>query len=542
MRGLFVHRRIGFALLVAVWLPGILWRARLEASFWIDEIHSVLIAHQDVGHLLQLCVRDGHPPGYFLALKAWLGIGHRASEVLGWAEPGVLWARLLGVAAWLGLAAIAWYGGRRLLGAEGGTWLAWSVAGSAYAALWAREIRGYGIATVAIFAVFLLLLCLARAADGSRRRRAPLWALYVVAAGLALWTHLLSAIVLAVLGFLWAALFLRRRALLVEAVVANLVVAAIFAPWMVRVNEQVAALEKAAPEWMTPASWANLAHVFVFWYPFSRIGDPGAAQNAGLAPLGLVAVLLPLGVLILGAFQRTATGTDPDPAKVFVGRMAVLGLGAAAISTTVLWLLARAGLASVFHGPRYPSLAIHLWSAGLVAGVLWATARRGWRPVAAAVFLVPWLACAAMAQGVLAQREARAGLVRWLDGPLFAPDALGETIYLMPSSLLPFYRETLAALAPRAVAAMPCEARRGPITVLDVGFWRHLSGREDRTLRRLLESSRLAHRTRLERFPKPQKTYALFTLRGLDRERLHELCNGREVRRTPRSGAGGSGR
>src|SRR5262245_48050391 len=154
-------RWVPIALLLALLLPVHLRRAALGGSLWLDETFSLMLALQPAAHVLDISAIDTNPPGYFLALKAWLKLGRQLGR-----EPGILWARSLGVVAWVVLAlGTAWIGGR-LGGWVLGAALAWTVAGSGYAAWFAKDARGYSLAAAALFLAFLALLDRYRAARG----------------------------------------------------------------------------------------------------------------------------------------------------------------------------------------------------------------------------------------------------------------------------------------------------------------------------------------------------------------------------------------
>lgn len=514
MRGLerLTHPWLGFCALVAVCLPLILWRAQLETSFWIDEVYSVVLASYPVADLIEMTASDAHPPGYYLALKAWIKLGH----LLG-GDPGVFWARLLNVGLWLLLAAGAWLGGRRLLGPRDGTLLAWGVAAGASAPLVAREIRGYGLASVALFVAFLALLLAVRD-PGCHRKQAVFWAIYAVAASLALWAHLLAAIVLAWLSLLWAALFGRRehwrKPFLTAALVGHLTPILAYLPWLLRLKEQLAFLDRSQPEWMTPPTLANLGWVFTFWYPFGRLGDPLALENRGLVPLGIVAVLAPVAVALLAALA---------PAARLTVRPAALGLGTSLLFVGTLWTLHRLGVSYTFHGPRYPLLAANLFAAGLVFAILAATSRFKRRRPWAILFVLPWLLSSALGQGLLAAREARWGLANVLSEINTLLPAKGDRLYVMPSELIPYYRRSLREFEARRIEELPCEAR-GEAVVLDVNFWKNVDRPRDHLVRYLIEKSLLAGTVSQRKFPESQKDYVIYRLDGLDEVRLRELC------------------
>jgi hypothetical protein len=529
----------GFLLLLAALAPLTLWRIHLEASLWIDETYSLLLTTYPVHEILARMDLDANPPGYFLALKVWL----KAARVLGF-EPGVLWARLLNGLLWGGLAAAAWLGGRRLLGWRAGTLLAWVVAGGACSAWVARDLRGYGIATVSLFGAYLALVALAGLPAEDRRRRRllwGLWSLYALCAAAALWTHLLSALALAALSVVWLALEAGRRRLgsatLAPAAAGHVLAALLFAPWLLRVGRQMTYMARSDPQWMTPPTLANLGRVFSFWYPFGRIGDPGWEANRALVPLGLAALLVPVlaAVALLAAAGRArGLGSGPGPghpravahgteATALAG--AVLGLGGSVLYVLAIWLVDRLDLAHTFHGPRYPVLAVHLWAAGLVCLATWAVLRGGGRLRWAALAFAPWLVASALGQVRLANEERRGDLSELREEAGASWPGAGEPLYLMPPELAPFYRRSLGALDVRRIERLPCEeGEGGSATVLDVNFWKQLDRPRDHLTRTLLEAGRLGAETRKVTHPARQPTLVLYRVQGLDGELLAELC------------------
>lgn len=510
--GRFRHPWMALGVLIALVLPLILWRAHLESSFWIDEVYSVLLTTYPVPDLIEITASDANPPGYYIALKAWIKSGRLFGR-----EPGVFWSRLLNVAAWLALAASAWLGGRRLLGNRAAVLFVWGIAGSAPAALVARDIRGYGLATVALFIAFMALLLSIRDPH-CRRSQAVCWGLYAAAASIALWVHLLSAIALAWLSLLWAALLVRRRQcqqpFLAGALLGHLVPILVFVPWLLRLKEQLEFLGRSQPEWMTPPTWANLSWVFTFWYPFGRLGEPFSPENRWLVPLGLVAVLAPLAALLS---RRTSESRFPF-------QLAALGLGTSALFVLTLWTLDRLDLAHTFHGPRYPLLTANLFAAGLVFALVRATSRSKRTGLWSVLLLFPWLLSSALGQGILAARESRWGLPNLLPQMDALMPEKGERIYVMPSELIPYVRRSLRKYEIHRIEDLPCEAR-GSAAVLDVNFWKNIDRPRDHLVRYLIESSALADAESQRKFPEPGRAYALYRLEGLHEERLQELCS-----------------
>jgi uncharacterized membrane protein len=274
---LLTRPRLGLVLLLVVWAPLILWRAHLESNLWIDESYSLALVSHPVSRVLELTAADSHPPGYYLALKSWLKLPRLAGH-----EPGIFWARSLNVLAWLALALAAWVGGRRIAGRGAGTLIAWMVAGGAFAALHARDLRSYALATLGVFVTCLALLEILRVAtrtegdgEGAAPPPAALWAIAATGALVALWCHLLSAVALASFGLCWLAAWWlatgpgrgagRQLPAPGVAAIAAAVVLLGFLPWLVRVARQVGLFQESAPTWMTPATAGNWLAVFTFW-------------------------------------------------------------------------------------------------------------------------------------------------------------------------------------------------------------------------------------------------------------------------------------
>ena len=281
-------RRSGLVLLLCVLAPLTVWRLHLEQSLWIDETYSLMMASFSVHKIIANTGLDAHPPGYYLALKAWL----KAARIVG-LEPGILWARMLNGFFWVGLALLAWISGRRLLGRRAGTLLAWAVAGGACASLVARDLRGYGVATTFLFGAYVFLVAVTAESERNppvQRRLWILWSGYAVCATCAMWTHLLSALVLAAVGLVWLAILLFRRrihrASLLPAFVGQALPIVLFSPWLLHLTAQIDYMNRSDPQWMTPPTPANLGWVFTFWFPLGRLGilDHGKPFTGAAGP------------------------------------------------------------------------------------------------------------------------------------------------------------------------------------------------------------------------------------------------------------------
>jgi hypothetical protein len=511
---------LGFVALSAL-LVSLLWlRAGSEASLWIDEIHSLQLTQLPVPRLLDEAARDFHPPGYALALKAWIKTG----RVLG-LDPGTPWARSLNLVVWWLATAWAWFVGGVVLGRRRAALLTAAVSGSAAAAVAVRDLRGYGFVFSALFVAVVALSALLEGRFAGRRRLL-LWAVYAAALTTALWSHLLAAPAVALLGLAWLAItgLGRRRSQrrrepgprLATGLAAHAIPWLLFLPWLLRVPAQVAHLRSDAPSWMTPASLANLLRVFDGWLPLGRISPPTAAVGLAWTLLGALAVALPLGMGLRVLLRERA----PDPAAT-LGRLA---LPPAVGSILLYWLLARLGLAATFHGPRYPMLVAGLFAAGLAGAAL----AGGRRPGRAAAILAPWFVVSLLGQVVAIRQEAApGGLVAFRPQVEKLAAGLSDqgrpVLYVTPSELAPFVRRTFAGFDLRPVEEMVCSGSDRAL-VLDVNPWRSLDRSRDLVLARVLAPGRLAAAVTVREWRDAQTTATLFRLDGLDHALAAELC------------------
>ncbi len=512
----FLRRHWGLLLLLAILLPLRLMRARLESSIWIDETYSFFLAEKPVARILDFLTVDPNPPGYFLALKAWL----KAVRMVG-GEPGVFAARLLSCLGWVLLAVSAWFGGERLLGRRGGALLAISVAGSGYAAIFAKDARGYSVASVSLFVCFISLSLLYRKQeDGSRS--ILLWAIYAAAAGIALWTHALSGLVILFLFVFWLASLNRARrrepGYLAGGVIAHLAILFLFLPWVIHLASQVKSLNQSAPSWMTPATLRNWLSVFWYWYPFGPAATPEAPPSRIWIPLGILS-LLPIAVAIV-ALLRGQT-RERDRSFTF----ALSGISLTVLFVSSLWFLQRLNLAPVFHAPRYPGLTASLWAAGLVGISVFAVRRLGWKESAAWILMAPWLLSAALGEIALQASERASGTGALPAEALALLPPRGEVLYVFPTSLVPFHREFLSPFRVKPVSALPCDMERGArdYGVLDLNFWHLLDSADDLVARTALHSGALGRETSVA-FPASEKDYTLYRLTKDDTTKAEALC------------------
>lgn len=125
---------------------------------WFDEVISAVYARQDWSDLLRLNAGDNHPPGYYLALKVWIGLFGREDWVI----------RLLSVGPGVAAIWLTWLIGRKLFPTQVGIALAATglMAVSLFQVYFSQEARNYSsLEFLVLLATFFWL----RALDTNRR-------------------------------------------------------------------------------------------------------------------------------------------------------------------------------------------------------------------------------------------------------------------------------------------------------------------------------------------------------------------------------------
>jgi uncharacterized membrane protein len=230
---------LGLGLLVlalAVRLPA------LERSLWLDECFSIEMAAQPPADLARvLREHDTHPPGYYLALRAWLDLAPStppASDL--WARGFSLLANLLHVLL-LGLVA------RRLLGTRAG-WVAAAFGAVSGELAWpGTEVRSFALAALLLTLAWLLAL------EALERGRLGLYALAAVSLAGAGWTFYYAAVGAVALGAFFVALrppTRRLAGLLGAGALAGLSLL----PWLPSLSAQAPGLNAARPARRTSRS------------------------------------------------------------------------------------------------------------------------------------------------------------------------------------------------------------------------------------------------------------------------------------------------
>jgi mannosyltransferase len=176
------------AMIVVIGLALRLWRLAAE-PLWLDEAYSAYAADHGFGFLWRVVpLYESHPPFYYSLLHLW---------VLAFGD-GILALRLPGA-----IASVATLPVIVLAADEAGNWIGWDearrrrlmLAALGFASLslalveMAREVRPYPLMILVYAGAILLLLRLARRADGGARIGSPGYAGYLLLIEALLWLH-----------------------------------------------------------------------------------------------------------------------------------------------------------------------------------------------------------------------------------------------------------------------------------------------------------------------------------------------------------------
>ena len=189
----------------------------VPSPMWLDEALSVNISSLPLGRIPEALRHDGHPPLYYGILHVWMmAFGHSTTAV----------RALSGLVSILTLP-LAWAAGRRLGTPRTAVTVTLVLALSPFALHFGSEARMYSMVIAEVFALFIVI------SDGlSTERRAPLVGTGLLTA-LLLWTHYWSIWLLATVGLVLVARFVRTRARRPLEMIGAMAVGAIaFGPWV----------------------------------------------------------------------------------------------------------------------------------------------------------------------------------------------------------------------------------------------------------------------------------------------------------------------
>lgn len=353
-------------------------------SLWYDEAFSLLLAHNDLPGIVERTARDTMPPLYYWLLHLW-----------GTGAPVDFSPRLLSAAASTIAVALVFVIGRRLWDASAALWAALFTAVSPFQVFYGQEVRMY-----ALLGLWNLLAAYGFL-RGWQEGRWLGWALYGMGTALALYTHAIGGLPsLALLGWgVVTALQGRQRSRLRAPCVAVGIALLGYLPWLTVLLGQ--AREVLSSFWAGPPSVLSPLASLYFFYQ-------GPFAPAGLVPLALAAVLLPLGCTLL-PFGRSE---HPDRSALgFLWAWLALPL----LLLLVLSLVRSLYLERVVMGASFPLYLLLGWVAARTQP-RWVGVALGMAALAtAAMGLSAWLTDPAY--GKPPQREAAAAVTAvWQPG------------------------------------------------------------------------------------------------------------------------------
>ncbi|MBN1902794.1 hypothetical protein JW926_15830 [Candidatus Sumerlaeota bacterium] len=517
----------GLLLLWAVLLPFKIMRAREENSFWVDEIYSVMMAHKPVSEIVYYDAQ--HDNLYFLVLKIWIGIGNHLSLF-----PRLFWARLLNLLMWMIFSIFVWFGCRNLLGNFQGTLLSWAVLSGSMAAHITKEIRSYATPSFALFVCFMIIVLIWKRVQergdepkSSFRSRIKkgVWIVYILLALVASCFNFLGALLLCSMTLAWFFLGIQRKkkifSVFYPGMIAHILALILFLPWLLLVRERLAGIQSQNRLWMTPCTLANFLRVFFFWFPYGPLPVfQSMSVDALLYVAGIISVLLPWGCALWGGIY-TKPGEKDDS---FLLKTGLLASVICIYYILLLFLLDSLFGIKIFHGPRYPSLAVPIWTWGLVAAALWAGKRMKLHWILIVLILAPWFLCSFGGQFWMQDIETRGGLYQWkTDNIRFFPDN-GSDLYVFPSELIDYFPENLKDYKVKTtdeLGSVPPQVR--DVFLLDLNNWKEIRPVRDEMIMKLISSGRLSYGLVIKEYsPKfsPFRNYILLDYRHEDARKI----------------------
>jgi len=319
--------RLSPLVLVGIFVLGSLLRLAYlgRLSFWLDEAFSVNTAALRWPEFWRILLAEVNMAFYYVLLRLWMVV-----------DDGEFWIRALSVVAGVATLLPLFALGKRLLGVRVGLVAAALLAVNAFHIRYAQEARGY---TLVVLMITLSSLAFVRLVE---ERSARAWALYALTSFLAVYTQLLSILVL-LAHWLSLALLPRREVSWRRMVWGTVLLAFLFAPlglWLLRGMA-------GAISWIERPSLYDVARFF-----YTASGGAAAIVPAGREHLLgraarwllLLAYLLPAGVAAVRAALRCRW--QPPRERWHVGFV-------------VLWLVVPIGAAFVLSleqpifEPRY---------------------------------------------------------------------------------------------------------------------------------------------------------------------------------------------
>ena len=381
-------------------LAGVVLRAVATSELWRDEALTVNLAGLPVGDMLDALRQDGHPPGYYLLLHAWID----------WFGDGNAAVRSLSTVCSVATLPVAWLAGRRLGGRRCAESALVLLATSPFAIRYASEGRMYALVVLLVFAGWLAVRVALERPSPARLGGVAL------ISGLLLLTHywalyLLAAVGIVLLVAAGRSRTARRPALLVTGAIAAGGV--LFLPWAAAMVDQV---RTTGTPWGQPARPGALVA--------STIDGFGGEFGEAIV-LGLALVLL----VLLALFGRPRSGTsielDLRTRPAVRAEVAVLVLTLALAAT-------GSYLSGAAFAARYASVVFPLFILAAAFGVTTLSAPTARGVVLAGVALLGLAGGANAATASRTQAGLLAAAITSSAGPgdlvVYCPDQLGPAV------------------------------------------------------------------------------------------------------------------
>jgi uncharacterized membrane protein len=245
-------------------------------SLWFDEGFSAQMAESGS---LREWAKDTHPPLYYALLSAWRHVDG--------SDAGL---RFLCVILAVLTVAVVYATALRLFGPEPALWSALILSAAQLHVVYSQEARMY---TLMVLLYAGALWGLARVSHGGRARAG--WCAYVACSALLCYSHGIGTLYWVVLAAVFFAVMLARAGTgpwLWKYVAANLLVAALFAPWMGVLLARTRAV--AGRFWIERPGLAMPVRILLYDFAMPRLSGPLSERSALAATMLPVKWLLPL--------------------------------------------------------------------------------------------------------------------------------------------------------------------------------------------------------------------------------------------------------
>lgn len=279
--------RAALAVILAVAAGLRVWGLAAE-GLWADEAFVVALSRLELGGLFRLSIAsDTHPPLHALLLRAWM-------RLFGSSEEAVRSLSVLFGVAGVGLSARL---GARLLGEEAGLQAALLLATSPYHVYYSQETRGYTLLVLLAIASWDALVARMPGGANAAEAREP-GLVYVLVTALMLYAQPYAVFILLAQNLYVLAAYRRNLPALGRWLRAQLLVAALFGPWVPILAGQAA--RAMSGFWIERPGTSHLLVTF--------------AQYAGSVPAAIA-----LGALVAAALVSVAKGGPPRAVGLLLG-------------------------------------------------------------------------------------------------------------------------------------------------------------------------------------------------------------------------------